>query len=38
MMTESLNRIGQQAAVAAQALAQLSTKTKNQVLRAMAVN
>lgn len=36
MMTESLNRIGQQAAVAAQALAQLSTKTKNQVLRAMA--
>lgn len=36
MMTELLNSIGQQAIAAAQALAQLSTTTKNQVLRAMA--
>ncbi|MCM6764648.1 glutamate-5-semialdehyde dehydrogenase [Weissella paramesenteroides] len=35
-MTELLNSIGQQAIAAAQALAQLSTTTKNQVLRAMA--
>lgn len=36
MMTELLNSIGQRATAAAQALAQLSTTTKNQVLRAMA--
>lgn len=36
MMTELLNKIGQQGKTAAQALAQLSTTTKNQVLRAMA--
>lgn len=36
MMTDFLNSIGQQATAAAQALAQLSTTTKNQVLRAMA--
>ncbi|WPQ68973.1 glutamate-5-semialdehyde dehydrogenase [Weissella paramesenteroides] len=35
-MTELLNSIGQRATAAAQALAQLSTTTKNQVLRAMA--
>lgn len=36
MMTELLNKIGQQAKAASQVLAQLSTTTKNQVLRAMA--
>lgn len=36
MMTDFLNSIGQRATDAAQALAQLSTTTKNQVLRAMA--
>lgn len=36
MMTELLNSIGQRATAAAQALAQLPTTTKNQVLRAMA--
>ncbi len=36
MMTELLNKIGQQAQIAAQTLAQVSTSTKNQVLRAMA--
>lgn len=35
-MTELLNKIGQQAKAASQVLAQLSTTTKNQVLRAMA--
>ncbi|WP_258088808.1 glutamate-5-semialdehyde dehydrogenase [Weissella fangxianensis] len=35
-MTELLNKIGQQAQIAAQTLAQVSTSTKNQVLRAMA--
>lgn len=35
-MTDFLNSIGQRATDAAQALAQLSTTTKNQVLRAMA--
>ncbi len=35
-MTELLNKIGQQAQIAAQALAQVPTSTKNQVLRAMA--
>ena len=36
MMTELLNKIGQQAQIAAQTLAQVPTSTKNQVLRAMA--
>lgn len=36
MMTDLLNSIGQQATTAAQVLAQLSTTTKNQALRAMA--
>mgnify|MGYP004509339215 FL=1 len=36
MMTDLLNSIGQQATAAAQVLAQLSTTTKNQALRAMA--
>ena len=35
-MTELLNKIGQQAQIAAQTLAQVPTPTKNQVLRAMA--
>lgn len=35
-MTELLNKIGQQAQIADQALAQVPTSTKNQVLRAMA--
>ena len=35
-MTELLNKIGQQAQIAAQTLAQVPTSTKNQVLRAMA--
>ena len=35
-MTELLNKVGQQAKVSSQVLAQLSTTTKNQVLRAMA--
>lgn len=35
-MTDLLNSIGQQATAAAQVLAQLSTTTKNQALRAMA--